>query len=160
MMTRAPAISLLVVDDDQNHRETLRTLLEDWGYATVGADSGEAAVALCREQPFDLILMDVRMSGMSGIEATRAIRGYNPAIPIVIMTAYSDVENAVEALKSGAYDYLTKPLAFDALKPALERALDHAALRDGCACCATAFLLPLTPGMSLAKARPCGSCWA
>ena len=130
MMTRAPAISLLVVDDDQNHRETLRTLLEDWGYATVGADSGEAAVALCREQPFDLILMDVRMSGMSGIEATRAIRGYNPAIPIVIMTAYSDVENAVEALKSGAYDYLTKPLAFDALKPALERALDHAALRD------------------------------
>lgn len=130
MMSRSPAITLLVVDDDQNHRETLRTLLEEWGYATVGAASGEAAVALCREQPFDLILMDVRMSGMSGIEATRAIRAYNPAIPIVIMTAYSDVENAVEALKSGAYDYLTKPLAFDALKPALERALDHAALRD------------------------------
>ena len=130
MMSRSPAITLLVVDDDQNHRETLRTLLEEWGYATVGAGSGEAAVALCREQPFDLILMDVRMGGMSGIEATRAIRDYNPAIPIVIMTAYSDVENAVEALKSGAYDYLTKPLAFDALKPALERALDHAALRD------------------------------
>ena len=130
MMPHVPAITLLVVDDDQNHRETLRTLLEEWGYATVGAGSGESAVALCREQPFDLILMDVRMGGMSGIEATRAIRAYNPAIPIVIMTAYSDVENAVEALKSGAYDYLTKPLAFDALKPALERALDHAALRD------------------------------
>ena len=129
-MSPVPTITLLVVDDDQNHRETLRTLLEEWGYATVGADSGEAAVALCQKQPFDLILMDVRMSGMSGIEATRAIGTYNPAIPIVIMTAYSDVENAVEALKTGAYDYLTKPLAFDALRPALERALDHAALRD------------------------------
>ncbi len=129
-MSSSPTIKLLVVDDDQNHRETLRTLLEEWGYATVGAGSGEAAVALCREQPFDLILMDVRMSGMSGIEATRAIREYNPAIPIIIMTAYSDVESAVEALKAGAYDYLTKPLAFDALKLALERALDHATLRD------------------------------
>ena len=129
-MPSVPTITLLVVDDDQNHREMLRTLLEEWGYATVGAGSGEAAVALCQEQPFDLILMDVRMSGMSGIEATRAIKAYNPAIPIVIMTAYSDVENAVEALKTGAYDYLTKPLAFDALRPALERALDHAALRD------------------------------
>ena len=129
-MPSVPTITLLVVDDDQNHREMLRTLLEEWGYATVGAGSGEAALALCQEQPFDLILMDVRMSGMSGIEATRAIKAYNPAIPIVIMTAYSDVENAVEALKTGAYDYLTKPLAFDALRPALERALDHAALRD------------------------------
>ncbi len=130
MTSSSPNIQLLVVDDDQNHREMLRTLLEEWGYATVGAYSGEAAVELCRARPFDLILMDVRMSGMSGIEATRAIKAYNPAIPIVIMTAFSDVENAVEALKSGAYDYLTKPLAFDALKAALERALDHAALRD------------------------------
>jgi two-component system response regulator HydG len=129
-MAQAPAIKLLVADDDQNHREMLRTLLEEWGYATEGVGSAEAAVALCRERPFDLILMDVRMGAMSGIEATRAIKAYNPAIPVLIMTAYSDVANAVEALKSGAYDYLTKPLAFDALKPALERALDHAALRD------------------------------
>ena len=129
-MTKATPISLLVVDDDRNHRETLRTLLEEWGYRTTGAGDGESAVTLCRERPFDLILMDVRMGGMSGIEATREIRAYNPAIPILIMTAYSDVENAVEALKAGAYDYLTKPLAFDALKLALERALDHATLRD------------------------------
>jgi two-component system response regulator HydG len=74
--------------------------------------------------------MDVRMAGMSGIEAMRGILAYNPAIPIIIMTAYSAVENAVEALKAGAYDYLTKPLDFDELKLAIERALDHAALRD------------------------------
>jgi two-component system response regulator HydG len=123
-------ITLLVVDDDQNHRQTLMILLEKLGYRVSGADNGESAVALCREQPFDLILMDVRMDGMSGIEATRGILAYNPAIPIIIMTAYSAVENAVEALKAGAYDYLTKPLDFDELKLVVERALDHAALRD------------------------------
>ena len=128
-MTANPAMQLLVVDDDHNHREMLRALLEEWGYAPTGASSGEEALELCRERPFDLILMDVRMGGMSGIEATRAVKGYNPAIPILIMTAYSDVSSAVEALKAGAYDYLTKPLAFDALKLALERALDHASLR-------------------------------
>ena len=128
-MTANTAIQLLVVDDDRNHREMLRALLEEWGYAPTGAASGEEALELCRQRPFDLILMDVRMGGMSGIEATRAIKAYNPAIPILIMTAYSDVSNAVEALKAGAYDYLTKPLAFDALKLALERALDHATLR-------------------------------
>lgn len=129
-MSPESTISLLVVDDDQNHWRMLRNLLEEWGYHVTGADSGEAAVALCREQPFDLVLMDVRMGGMSGIEATRAIKAYNPAIPILIMTAYSDIGNAVEAIRAGAYDYLTKPLAFDALQLTLERALDHAALQD------------------------------
>lgn len=80
-----------MVDDDRNHREMLQALLEEWGYAPTGLDNGEAAVALCRERPFDLILMDVRMGGMNGVEATRAIKAYNPAIPILIMTAYSDV---------------------------------------------------------------------
>jgi len=128
-MTPPAAIQLLVVDDDRNHREMLRALLEEWGYASIGAASGEEALELCHQRPFDLILMDVRMGGMSGIEATRAVKAYNPAIPILIMTAYSDVASAVEALKAGAYDYLTKPLAFDALKLAIERVLDHASLR-------------------------------
>ena len=129
-MSATSAVKLLVVDDDRNHREMLRALLEEWGYDLVTVDNGEEAVALCQERPFDLILMDVLMCGMSGIEATRAIKSYNPAIPVLIMTAYSDVANAVEALKAGAYDYLTKPLAFDALKLALRRSLDHANLRD------------------------------
>ena len=129
-MNAKTSIQLLVVDDDRNHREMLQALLEEWGYAPTGLDNGEAAVALCRERPFDLILMDVRMGGMNGVEATRAIKAYNPAIPILIMTAYSDVAGAVEALKAGAYDYLTKPLAFDGLKLALQRALDHATLKD------------------------------
>lgn len=123
-------ITILVVDDDPGHRGMLTTLLADWGYRMEEAADGETAVARCREQAFDLILMDVRMTGISGIEALKEIKAYNPAIPILIMTAYSDVETAVEAIKTGAYDYLTKPLDFEDLRLTMERALDHAALRD------------------------------
>jgi two-component system response regulator HydG len=70
------------------------------------------------------------MAEMSGIEALKQIKGYNPSIPILIMTAYSSVDSAVEALKSGAYDYLTKPLDFDVLKLTLERALEHIGLKE------------------------------
>jgi len=127
---KQPRITVLVVDDDPGHRGMLTTLLGDWGYRLAEAPDGETAVGLCREHAFDLILMDVRMAGISGIEALKEIKAYNPAIPILIMTAYSNVETAVEAIKAGAYDYLTKPLDFDDLRLTMDRALDHAALRD------------------------------
>jgi two-component system response regulator HydG len=120
---------ILIVDDDANHRAMLRTLLSEWGAGADEAGSGEEAVALSGERPYDLILMDVQMAGMTGIEALREIRAYNPAVPVLIMTAYADVENAVEAVKAGAYDYLPKPLEFDEFRLTLDRALDHAALR-------------------------------
>ena len=123
-------MNILVVDDDNSHRATLVTLLGEWGYRVNGAGDGDTAIELCRDNPYDLVLMDVRMPGRNGIEALREIKAYNPAIPIVIMTAYSAVDNAVEAIKAGAYDYLTKPLDFDELRLTLERALDHAFLRD------------------------------
>ena len=121
--------TVLVVDDDQSHRTILLALINGWGYAAAGADDGTKAVALAREKPFDLILMDVRMAGMGGIEALEAIKAYNPAIPVLIMTAYSNVESAVEAIKAGAYDYLTKPLDFDVLRLTMERALEHVSLK-------------------------------
>jgi len=121
---------ILVVDDDQGHRSTLATLLSDWGHRVTAVVDGESAVDTCKNSPFDLVLMDVRMTGISGIDALKAIRVHNPAIPIIIMTAYSDVSNAVEALKAGAYDYLTKPLDFDELKLTLERAAEHLKLID------------------------------
>lgn len=124
------AIKLLVVDDDPAHRNTLKALLSDWKYAVDTAADGQSAIDMAHAHPYDLILMDLRMPGISGLDALTSILGYNPAIPILIMTAYSDVETAVSALKSGAYDYLTKPLDFDDLKLTLERALDHANLKD------------------------------
>lgn len=128
-MSAKRPIRILVVDDDAGHRTALLALVEEWGYGGLGAEDGETAVRLCRDEPFDLILMDVRMAGMSGIDALREIKAYNPSIPILIMTAYSDVETAVSALKSGAYDYLTKPLDFEELRLTIERSLDHAVLR-------------------------------
>ena len=116
---------VLVVDDDTAHRTMLRTLVGDWGYAIVEADDGEAAVAAVQAQPIDLVLMDIRMVRVSGIEALEQIKAINPAIPIVLMTAYASVEMAVDALKKGAYDYLIKPLDFDKLRLTLERALEH-----------------------------------
>jgi len=122
--------SILVTDDDAAHRTMLRTLLTGWGYTIVEADDGRSAIEAVRRQPFDLILMDIRMIKVSGLEALAEIKAFNPAIPVVIMTAYASVETAVEALKRGAYDYLTKPLDFDELRLTLERAMDHSRLKE------------------------------
>ncbi len=121
--------SILVVDDDKAHRTMLKTLVGGWGYAIHEADDGSGAVDAVSERPFDLILMDIRMLNVSGIEALDRIKQLNPAIPVVLMTAYSSVETAVEALKKGAYDYLTKPLDFEKLRLTIHRAMEHTRLK-------------------------------
>lgn len=128
-MAKRSLPQVLVVDDDEAHRLMLMTLLEEWSFRASEAENGVKALDFIRKGPVDLVLMDLRMPDMDGIEATREISQYNPAIPIIIMTAYSSIPSAVEALKSGAYDYLTKPLDFDALKLVMGRALDHLRLR-------------------------------
>jgi two-component system response regulator HydG len=128
-MARQQRFHILVVDDDAGHLATLRTLLGSWHYQITTATDGSGAVAQVRERPFDLVLMDVRMTEMNGIEALRRIRAHNPSIPVLIMTAYSSVDTAVEALRSGAYDYLTKPLDFEELRLTLERTLEHSELK-------------------------------
>ncbi len=120
--------NILIVDDDTAHLTMLKTVLKGWGYRTNGAEDGSEAISVVKDTVFDGILMDVKMAHVSGIEALQEIKKLNPAIPIIIMTAYSSVETAVEAMKFGAYDYLTKPLNFDDLKITLERALEHMAL--------------------------------
>ena len=99
-----PKNTILVVDDDLAHRIMLKTLLSGWGYDVAEAEDGSAAITRVHEKPFDLILMDVRMVKISGLEALAEIKKFNPAIPVMIMTAYASVETAVEALKKGAYD--------------------------------------------------------
>ncbi|MBB5143561.1 sigma 54-interacting transcriptional regulator [Desulfovibrio intestinalis] len=120
--------SILVVDDDEAHRGMLRTMLRSWGYAVEEASDGDEAVALVREKAFAVVLTDVRMARLSGINALKGILEYNPALPVVLMTAYSSVETAVEALRLGAYDYLVKPLDFDNLKSVLHQAIEHSRL--------------------------------
>jgi two-component system response regulator HydG len=128
-MNTVPQPLILVVDDDTGHLSTLKTILKSWGYRVEGEDDGKAEVENVIEKPFDLILMDVRMAVMDGIEALSNIKAYNPSIPVLIMTAFSSVESAVDAMKTGAYDYLTKPLDFDELKLIMERALEHMCLK-------------------------------
>ena len=122
--------NILVVDDDNAHRIMLQTLMGGWGYEVSEADDGAAAIDRVKEQSYDLVLMDVRMVRVSGLEALAQIKLYNPAIPVIIMTAYSSVDTAVNALKQGAHDYLTKPLDFDKLKITLERAMEHTRLKE------------------------------
>ena len=118
-------LNILVVDDERVHRYTLCSLFADWGWDCTEADDGVAAVAAVEVQPFDAILMDVRMARMDGMEALRRIRAINPAIPVIIMTAFSSVDSAVAAIKQGAQDYLTKPLDFERLRTTMEVAMGH-----------------------------------
>ncbi|MCE5275932.1 MAG: sigma-54 dependent transcriptional regulator [Syntrophaceae bacterium] len=120
----------MVVDDDMGHRTMLKTLLTGWGYAVSEADDGSAAIVLTRERPFDLILMDMRMVKVSGLTALEAVKEINPSIPVIIMTAYSSIETAIQAMKKGAYEYLTKPLDFDELRLKIEQAMDHSMLKE------------------------------
>lgn len=119
---------IMIVDDDKAHLSMLRTVLKAWGYQTTEVEDGSEAISNVCEKPFDCILMDVRMANVSGIEALVEIKKINPAIPIIIMTAYSSVGTAVEAMKLGAYDYLTKPLDFDDLELTLKRSFEHLSL--------------------------------
>lgn len=119
--------SILVVDDDAGHRTVLQSLLRKWDYQVLCAANGQEAVDKVQAQVFDVVLMDMRMPGMDGMEALRHIKAHNPAVPVVIMTAYSAIESAVEAIKAGACDYIVKPLDFDVLKSILLRALEHCA---------------------------------
>lgn len=122
------APNILIVDDDSAHRAMLRTVLRGWGYAVEEAEDGDVAVEMVRRRAYDAILSDVRMARVDGISALREILRRNPAIPVLVMTAWSSVETAVEALRLGAFDYLAKPLDFDVLRATLERALGHTRL--------------------------------
>jgi two-component system response regulator HydG len=114
---------ILVVDDEPSHRQMLEAVLTADGYEVQQANDGQEAINSVEERFYDLILMDVRMSRVSGIEALKKIKELSPGIPVIIMTAYASVSTAVDALKSGAYDYLTKPLDIEELKILIAKAL-------------------------------------
>lgn len=114
--------SILVVDDDIAHRTMLRILLE-WEYEISEADCGSIAIEKVQKTPYDLVLMDVRMPEVGGMEALDKIKALNPEIPIVMMTAYSSNKTASKALEKGAYGYLTKPFDFENLRQTIKSAV-------------------------------------
>ncbi len=115
----------LVVDDEKTQRETLRTVLESWGHQVQEASGGQKALDLLEGNPIDVILTDLRMPGMTGLDLLAAAKEARPDIDVIVMTAYGSVEGAVQAMKNGAVDFITKPIDLDQLEIVLRRTLDR-----------------------------------
>ena len=116
---------ILVVDDEETHRSMIETVLSPEGYELSQAGDGREAVRYVEERYYDLILMDIRMKNMDGISALKRIKEISPGIPVIIMTAYASVNTAIDALKSGANDYLIKPVDIEELKLLVKKNLRH-----------------------------------
>lgn len=121
--------AILVIDDDADMREMVHDMLKDRGHQVTTAGSGQEALKLLGEGDYAVVLSDLRMKGMQGIELLTEIKKTFPDISVILMTAFGSVETAVEAMKHGASDYLTKPVKKDELIRAVERVLREAALR-------------------------------
>ena len=124
----AQAVSVLVVDDQAPIRESMVITFRREGYAVEAAESGEQALEYLFKKPFDLVVTDMRLTGMSGIDVLIRSKELFPDTEVVVMTAYGTIEGAVEAIKSGAYDYLTKPFQPEELTLVAERALERKGL--------------------------------
>ena len=121
---------ILIVDDEDNVRRMLATAFSLQGHETQCASNGQTALQHFADTPPDVVLMDIRMPEMNGIEALKVMRAQHPRVPIILMTAYAEVETAVEALRSGAFDYVIKPFDLDELNLLIQRALQLQAMKQ------------------------------
>ncbi|MDI3542494.1 MAG: hypothetical protein PWP57_97 [Candidatus Atribacteria bacterium] len=119
-----PVFRILVVDDEESLREMLQEFLEGEGMLVELAQNGQEALEKLRSLNLDLVLLDLRMPGISGIEILQEIKKEEPDLPVVVITAYGSVDNAVETLKMGAFDFITKPFKLEELRNAISRALE------------------------------------
>ncbi len=117
--------TVLVVDDKENIREVIKAYLENEGFRVITCGNGERALEYFREKMPDIVLTDFKLPGLNGIELIKEIHKYDSDIPIIVFTAYGSISSAVEAIKAGGYDYLTKPLDYDLLKIILKRAIEQ-----------------------------------
>ncbi|MBC7188368.1 MAG: response regulator [Calditrichaeota bacterium] len=116
---------VLVVDDEQVMRDSLRAWLEDEGFEVETAEDALKALAVAKERPFDVAVIDIRMPGMDGIVLQKKLQEAQADLPVVIITAHASVETAVQAMREGAYDYLMKPFPPEKLTNVIRRVLEH-----------------------------------
>jgi two-component system, NtrC family, nitrogen regulation response regulator NtrX len=125
-----PKSRILVIDDETAIRDSLRMTLEYEGYEFVGAATGQEGLALAERESPDLVLLDVKMPGMDGLEVLDRLRAMNDAVPVVVISGHGTISTAVEATKKGAFDFIEKPFASDRVLVSLRNALDQRQLRD------------------------------
>jgi two-component system nitrogen regulation response regulator NtrX len=123
-----PSPLILVVDDEEGIRESLTGIFEDEGYAVLASSSGEEALKVIKEQSPDLILLDVWLTGMDGIETLKLMKEVKPNIPVIIISGHGNIELAVKATRMGAYDFLEKPLSLERVVLTAQRAIERYSL--------------------------------
>ncbi len=121
---------VLVVDDEENLRRVTQLKLQQAGFDAITAPDGAQALALLAREPRDLVITDLKMPGMSGLELLKRIKDDFPEIIVIVVTAFGTIESAVEAMRSGAFDYLIKPVNTEALRLIVSRALEYHRLRE------------------------------
>ena len=115
--------NILIVDDDPNILISTRSLLESVGHACVTAGNGQEALERVRQNGPDLIITDMRLPDMNGLSLVRELKKVEPALPVILITAYASSESAVESVKRGVFEYLVKPFQADELLATIKRAL-------------------------------------
>jgi DNA-binding NtrC family response regulator len=122
--------NILIVEDEAKMRRLLELSLGEAGFSTLSAADAEAGLKLLQEAPVDLVLTDLKLPGMDGLEFLQAVKRWNAALPVVVMTAYGSVGTAVEAMKAGASDYVLKPFSLDEMRMVIHKELDVRRLRE------------------------------
>src|SRR5205807_2112981 len=125
-----PKSRILVIDDEAAIRDSLKMTLEYEGYEFVGAATGQEGIALVERESPDLVLLDVKMPGMDGLEVLDRLRAMNESVPVVVISGHGTISTAVEATKKGAFDFIEKPFASERVLVSLRNALDQGRLRD------------------------------
>ena len=118
-------IRILLVEDDRENCLMLKEVLGKWGYQVTEAYSGEEALDRSRKEAFDIVLTDIRMAQTSGLDVLREFRRSHPRTQVIMMTGFGSVDTAVDAMKSGAFEYISKPFKFDEIKLTLKRAIEQ-----------------------------------
>src|SRR5258706_6849710 len=121
----AGLVHILAVDDDAIACQLLQEVLQKEGYQVSTATSGQEAIRLAQEVPFDLAILDIRMPDLSGIDVLKVLKRLNAQVPVLMTTAYSSMQTAIEATRLGAYDYLSKPCKIEELLLTVRRALEQ-----------------------------------
>ena len=118
-------IRILLVEDDRENCLMLKEVLGKWGYHVTEAYSGEEAIDRSRKEAFDIVLTDIRMAQTSGLDVLRQFRKAHPRTQVIMMTGFGSVDTAVDSMKAGAFEYISKPFKFDEIKLTLRRAIEQ-----------------------------------